>query len=105
MVRELQSNILFKGYKHGNEYIVVKNPDESFYDIYQLVNHLTRDMSVKTIKQVTKSLKNVPDSAIMVSIPTSDERAFLSQHHVTIQQMNVFRIGLDREEKWLPESP
>ncbi|MBU4642312.1 hypothetical protein [Bacillus toyonensis] len=93
----IQSEFMVKGYRDGNCYYIIKNENEN-YNVYQILHELNKDTTVKDIKSISPSFKNLPDVEVIVSIPNEHFKAFLLLHDVDIREMNRFRITLDDEQ-------
>lgn len=95
-MKEIQSNFIVKGYKNGNCYYIVKT-GEGVYNVYQQTDP-EENFTVKDYKAVIPSLKSLLDEEFIVSLPIEDCTAFLMLHHIDMQRMNLFRIGLKEGE-------
>ncbi|MEB9429729.1 hypothetical protein P4I83_32340 [Bacillus cereus] len=96
-MKVIQSEILVKGYRNGNCYIIIKNENDNF-NVYQLFCDVNKDVKVKDIKKIIPSLKHLPDVEIIVSFTNEKFEAFLLLHDIDVKNMNVFRIGLKNKQ-------
>lgn len=92
----IKTDFMVKGHKNGNTHYIVKN-EEGNYNVYQLFCDTNKDTTVKSIKKILPSLKNLRDEQIIVSFPNEQQKAFLLLHNVDIYEMNGFRITLKDE--------
>ncbi|QST02745.1 hypothetical protein IMZ31_19540 (plasmid) [Pontibacillus sp. ALD_SL1] len=95
-MKTIESDFVVKGRKHGNDYYIMRNEDET-YNVYQVYCETNMDCDAGVIKKILPSLKHVDDEEIRVRIKGEKYPAFLMLYRQSGIGMNGFRMTLDRE--------